>query len=48
MRLGQDADYRTDLGRRIYEASDVLFEDAQTIREHERVFAKLIEETRSR
>lgn len=42
VRLGTDADFRKDVTRLIEEKSDVLFEDAQAVREYERIFRDLI------
>ena len=48
LRLGTDAEYRRSVEQKIRSASHVLFEDLQTVREHERIFSEWIEASRSR
>ena len=45
--LGTDADHRTEVETRLGERIPLLFEDIQAVREHERLFGQLIEESRS-
>jgi predicted O-linked N-acetylglucosamine transferase (SPINDLY family) len=46
VRLGTDSDYRAALSHRILGASEVLFEDQEAVREHERLFEILVEGAR--
>ena len=45
--LGTDARYRQNVEQKIRQASGVLFEDAEAISEHERIFTALVAEARS-
>ena len=47
VRLGTDADYRAAVEEQIHRRSDLLFEDEETVREHQRLFTQLTEEARS-
>ncbi len=47
VRLGTDADYRASVSSQIREASPLLFEDTEAVREHERIFQELIERAHS-
>jgi len=46
VRLGTDADFRASVRRRIEETSDVLFEDVAAVRQYERIFERLVEQSR--
>jgi predicted O-linked N-acetylglucosamine transferase (SPINDLY family) len=43
LRLGTDRDYRRSISRQLVERADLLFEDAQAVTEHERLFRQIIE-----
>jgi len=43
VRLGTEPDYRHEVSRRILERNHLIFEDADTVREHERLFELMIE-----
>jgi predicted O-linked N-acetylglucosamine transferase (SPINDLY family) len=45
--LGTDAERRAEVVEKIRLASPALFEDLQAVREHERIFSELIEQSRS-
>jgi protein O-GlcNAc transferase len=45
--LGTDAAQRGEVVETIRRASDVLFDDLQAVREHERIFSELVEQSRS-
>jgi predicted O-linked N-acetylglucosamine transferase (SPINDLY family) len=42
-RLGIEPDYRQDVSRRILERNHLIFKDADTVREHERLFELMLE-----
>lgn len=42
VRLATEREYRRDVEQRIYEASEVLFEDGEAVSEHERIFHELL------
>jgi len=42
VRLGTELDYRQDVSRRILERNHLIFEDADTVREHERLFELML------
>ena len=42
VRLGTEPDYRQDVSRRILERTHLIFEDADTVREHERLFELML------
>lgn len=44
--LGTDGDYRAFVQQRIREAGDLLFEDLEAVREHERIFQQLLQQAR--
>jgi len=44
VRLGTEPDFRQDISHRILERNHLIFEDADTVREHERLFELMIEE----
>lgn len=46
--LAADADYRASVVEKIREASPRLFEDVEAVRQYERLFEELIEQSRSR
>lgn len=46
VRLGTDADYRASMAARIRESSHLLFEDAEAVGEHERIFQQLLARAR--
>lgn len=46
-RLAMDGDYRACVEARIRQTRDVLFNDIEAVREHERVFLELIDKARS-
>ncbi|MBI2480954.1 MAG: hypothetical protein HYV60_20675, partial [Planctomycetia bacterium] len=46
VQLGTDSNYREEIGRRLREASQVLFCDEQAVTEHERLLSELIAEAR--
>ena len=43
IRLGTEADYRQEVSRRILERNHLIFENADTVREHERLFELMLE-----
>ena len=43
VRLGTEPDYRQDVSCRILERNHLIFEDADTVREHERLFGLMLE-----
>ena len=45
IQTGMDADYRHSVSGKIMAASPVLFEDMEAVREHERIFLQLIEQS---
>jgi predicted O-linked N-acetylglucosamine transferase (SPINDLY family) len=45
--LGTDAAYRAEVVEKMRRTSFVIFEDMEAVREHERIFSELVEETRS-
>jgi predicted O-linked N-acetylglucosamine transferase (SPINDLY family) len=45
--LGTDAGYRAAVEQELHRRSDLLFEDEEAVREHQRLFARLTEEARS-
>ena len=47
VRLGTDADYRTEVENKIREAGPLLFNDTEAVHEHERIFEELVEKARS-
>ena len=46
--LGTDADYRRHVELQIAATSDALFDDHKAVREHERIFERLVAESRER
>jgi predicted O-linked N-acetylglucosamine transferase (SPINDLY family) len=40
--LGTEPDYRSQVNAEICQRSEVIFEDREAVREHERVFRKLV------
>jgi protein O-GlcNAc transferase len=48
VRLGIDAEHRSFVETKIRNANHVLFEDMESVREHERIFRELIESARGR
>jgi len=42
VRLGTEPDYRQEVGYRIHERSHLIFEDADTVPEHERLFELML------
>jgi predicted O-linked N-acetylglucosamine transferase (SPINDLY family) len=48
VRLGTEPDFREGVSKKIRAASDVLFDDEQAVREHERLFALLVEQARAK
>ena len=47
VRLATEPDFRREVVERIRQASPLLFEDSEAVREHERIFGQLIEASRS-
>jgi protein O-GlcNAc transferase len=47
VRLATDRDYREAVRRRIVDRRDVLFEDLQAVREHERYFDEVLDRARA-
>ena len=48
VRLGTDAEYRNSVEAKIRNAGHVLFEDMESVSEHDRIFRELIESARGR